>query len=187
MTTFEKISALISFLLAAIAFIQYKYIYLWNRKIKSSEILSDLNYGSFAKPRDEFVELVGLESWQKGNYDSFKKSANQQELEKCHLLLEKHLRTFTQIGIDINKKTIDFNTIFLGLGFTIPRFWEWSKTYITSLRESTDERHMHLEFQRIAEKIIIQLEKNSDKYKKIELKLEKKKNKLTEKIRNGKV
>ena len=187
MTIFEKISVLISFLLAVIAFIQYKYIYLWNRKIKSSEILSDLNYGSFSKPRDEFIELIGINSWQNGTYDSFKHSANQQELAKCHFLLEKHLRTFTQIGIDINNKTIEFNTIFLGLGFTIPRFWEWSKPYIESLRKKTGERHMHLEFQRIAEKIISQLEKNSDKYRKIELKLERKKNKLTEKIRNGKV
>ena len=187
MTTFEKISALISFLLAVIAFIQYKYIYLWNRKIKSSEILSDLNYGNFAKPRDEFIELVGLESWQKENYESFKKNASKEDMKKCHLLMEKHLRTFTQIGIDVNKKTIDFNTIFLGLGFTIPRFWEWSKPYISSLRDITGERHLHLEFQRLSEKIICQLKKNSEKYRKIEHKLESKKNKLTEKIRNGKV
>ena len=187
MTPFEIITALISLFLAAIAFIQYKYFYLWNRKIKSSEILSDLNYGDFANSRDEFIEFVGLESWQKGNYESFKQKASNEDMSKCHLLMEKHLRVFTQIGIDVNKGTIDFNTIFLGLGFTIPRFWEWSEQYIVLLRDATGERHLHLEFQRIAEKIIRQLEKNSERYMKIEQKLERKKLKLTEKIRNRKV
>lgn len=187
MTSFEIITASISLFLVAIAFIQYKYVYLWNRKIKSSEILSDLNYGDFANSRDEFIEFVGLESWQKGNYEGFRQKATREDIIKCHLLLEKHLRVFTQIGIDINKGTIDFNTIFLGLGYTIPRFWEWSEPYISFLRDETGERHLHLEFQRIAEKIILQLEKNSKKYKKIEKKLESKKLKLTEKIRNGKV
>jgi len=175
---------IISIMSTLLVFMRYKYNYKWNKGKATSDLLLDLYLGNFNNSRIKFEKLIGQKNWTEGNYSDceivIKASEGFNELIEN---VDTILRVYTFLGVQCRHNIVDKQLIFLNFGYSIPRFYDWVLPYLYSKRESSRERHLHLEFEELALWIQKKLEKNSKKYAEIEkrnnIKLQKIRHKLT--------
>jgi len=175
---------IISIMATLLVFIGYKYNYKWNRGKATNDLLLDLYLGNFNNSRITFEKLIGQKNWAEGTYLDceivVKASEGYNELIEN---VDTIMRVYTFLGVQCRHNIVDKQLIFLNFGYSIPRFYDWVLPYLSSKREASGERHLHLEFEELALWIKKKLDKNSKKYAEIEksnnIKLQKIRYKLT--------